>query len=68
MTSIRNGDIRKHTPISFNYAEHDAWGFAAGAFKQIEKVPAIAELSAEIQSAKVTLNKIRQYIPLSLFG
>ena len=47
--SVRNGHLRQNTPISWNYAEHDSWGFVRGAFKGIsEKVPALAAQSAEI--------------------
>jgi len=31
--SVRNGHLRKNTPISWNYAEHDSWGFVRGGFK-----------------------------------
>ena len=41
--SVRTGQIRPNTPISFNYAEHDAWGMSDGGFNSaIKNIPAFA--------------------------
>jgi len=49
INSVREGRLRKHTPISWNYAEHDAWGFSRGGFKAVmEKVPPLSDKQMEI--------------------
>ncbi|CBY07427.1 unnamed protein product [Oikopleura dioica] len=41
--SVRTGEIRPNTPISFNYAEHDAWGMSDGGFNSaVKNIPAFA--------------------------
>jgi hypothetical protein len=53
MNSIRLGKFKKNTPISFNYAQHDAWYFAEKSFGELKKVPAIAALTDDIDRAQV---------------
>ena len=45
------GSIRPNTPISFNYAEHDAFSFTAGGFNGITKVPLLSDQSQAIDDA-----------------
>ena len=52
INSVRRGHLRKDTPISWNYAENDAWGFTGGSFRALEKVPAIEAQSRDIMEAK----------------
>ena len=52
INSVRNGHLKKNTPISWNYAQHDSWSFTADAFKQISKVSSIA--SEDITDAIAT--------------
>ena len=41
--SVHSGSIRPNTPISFNYAEHDAWSMTDGGFNAaIKNIPAFA--------------------------
>ena len=41
--NVRDGTIRPNTPISFNYAEHDAWSMTDGGFNAaIKNIPAFA--------------------------
>ena len=53
INSVRIGHMRKNTPISWNYAEHDSWGFTNGAFRNIERVPALEAQSQDIQKIRM---------------
>mgnify|MGYP000065894538 CR=1 FL=1 len=48
---VSEGRIRPNTPISFNYAENDAFSFTAGGFGEMAKVSAIAMQAEAIEAA-----------------
>ena len=50
--SVKNGNIRPNTPISWNYAENDAFGFVDMAWGNLQKIPNIAALASEITAAQ----------------
>ena len=64
---VSEGRVRPNTPISFNYAEHDAFSFTAGGFKNLQKIPLLAAQSEEIESAidqsgfSVPSDRVRNY-------
>ena len=51
---VRNGNIRPSTPISWNFAENDAWSFTDSAFSSMQKVPALAAQSDLIASVQAS--------------
>ena len=49
-TLVANGQIRPNTPISWNYAENDAYGFVGWGWGSFGRVPAIAAQDAQIEA------------------
>ena len=49
INNVRNGVIRKNTPISWNYAQNDAWSFTGGSFRAMERV--LADKGPEFSEA-----------------
>ena len=49
INNVRNGVLRKNTPISWNYAQNDAWSFTGGSFRAMERV--LTDQSREISDA-----------------
>ena len=49
INNVRNGVLRKNTPISWNYAQNDAWSFTGGSFRAMERV--LADKGPEFSEA-----------------
>ena len=49
INNVRNGVLRKNTPISWNYAQNDAWSFTGGSFRAMERV--LADKGPEFSDA-----------------
>ena len=52
INSVASGRVRKHTPISWNYAEHDGFSFAEQGFEHLTQfLPQFVNLGEEIWNA-----------------
>ena len=51
INNVRNGVLRKNTPISWNYAQNDAWSFTKGSFRAMERV--LADKGPEFSDANI---------------